>query len=75
MCPQERLVFISNTTGLSFAEQRIGPLTAIIIAASYLLALFLSVVSNTTENLSASFYSELLIDGYELVNPKRKVMM
>ena len=31
MCHQERLVLISNTTGLSFAEERIGPLSAIII--------------------------------------------
>jgi hypothetical protein len=31
VCPQERLVIISDTTGLSFALKRIGPLVAIII--------------------------------------------
>jgi hypothetical protein len=31
VCPQERLVIISNTTGLSFTLERIGPLAAIII--------------------------------------------
>jgi hypothetical protein len=31
VCPQEHLVIISNTTGLSFALERIGPLAAIII--------------------------------------------
>ena len=61
MCPQEHLSHISNTLSLSFELKRIGPLTALIAALVYLLALFLSVVSNTTENLSASFYSELLI--------------
>ena len=52
---------ISNTLGLSFELKRIGPLAALIAALVYLLALFLSAVSNTTKNLSASFYSELLI--------------
>ena len=52
---------ISNTLGLSFELKRIGPLAALVAALVYLLALFLSAVSNTTENLSASFYSELLI--------------
>ena len=61
MCPQERLVIISKQTGLSFALKRIGPLAAIIIAALYLLALYLSVISKSTENLSASVYSETLI--------------
>jgi hypothetical protein len=37
MCPQERLVIISNTTGLSFALERIGPLAAIITTIFYLL--------------------------------------
>ena len=61
MCPQEHLSHISNTLGLSFELKRIGPLAALVAALVYLLALFLSAVSNTTENLSASFYSELLI--------------
>ena len=61
MCPQEHLSRISNTLGLSFELKRIGPLAALVAALVYLLALFLSAVSNTTENLSASFYSELLI--------------
>ena len=61
MCPQEHLSHISNALGLSFELKRIGPLTAFVTALIYLLALFLSAVSNTTENLSASFYSELLI--------------
>ena len=52
---------ISNTLGLSFELKRIGPLAALVATLVYLLALLLSAVSNTTENLSASFYSELLI--------------
>jgi hypothetical protein len=47
VCPQEHLVIISNTTGLSFALERIGPLAAIIITVFYLLALYLSALSNT----------------------------
>jgi hypothetical protein len=54
MCPQERLVIISNTTGLSFALERIGPLAAIIITVFYLLMLYLSVLSNTPKNPFAS---------------------
>ena len=61
MCPQEHLSHISNTLGLSFELKRIGPLAALVATLIYLLALFLSAVSNTTENLSASFYSEFLI--------------
>jgi hypothetical protein len=61
VCPQERLVIISNTTGLSFALERIGPLTAIIITIFYLLVLYLSALSNTLENLFASIYSNSLI--------------
>ena len=52
---------ISNTLGLSFELKRIGPLAAFVAALVYLLALFLSAVSNTTKNMSASFYSKLLI--------------
>ena len=46
---------ISNTLGLSFEMKRIGPLAALVAALVYLVALFLSAVSDTTENLSASF--------------------
>jgi hypothetical protein len=61
VCPRERLVIISYTTGLSFAEERIGPLAAIITTIFYLLALYLLVLPNTPENLFASIYSESLI--------------
>ena len=61
MCPQERLVIISNTTGLSFAVERIGPLAAIIITVFYLLVLYLFAISNTPEKMFASVYSESLI--------------
>jgi hypothetical protein len=61
VCPQERLVIISYTTGLSFALERIGPLAAIIITVFYLLVLYLLALPNTPENLFASIYSESLI--------------
>jgi hypothetical protein len=61
VCPQERLVIISYTTGLSFALERIGPLAAIIAIVFYLLVLYLLALSNTPENLFASIYSESLI--------------
>jgi hypothetical protein len=61
MCPQERLVIISYTTGLSFAEERIGPLAAIVTTIFYLLTLYLLVLPNTPENPFASIYSESLI--------------
>jgi hypothetical protein len=61
VCPQERLVIISNTSGLSFALERIGPLAAIIITVFYLLILYLSVLSNTPEKPFASIYSDSLI--------------
>jgi hypothetical protein len=61
MCPQERLVIISNITGFSFALERIEPLAAIIIIVFYLLILYLSALSNTPENLFASIYSDPLI--------------
>jgi hypothetical protein len=62
VCPQEHLVIISYTTGLSFALERIGPLASIIIIiVFYLLVLYLSVLPNTTENPFASIYSESLI--------------
>jgi hypothetical protein len=61
MCPQERLVIISYTTGLSFALERIGPLASIIIIVLYLLILYSSALPNTPENPFASIYSESLI--------------
>jgi hypothetical protein len=61
VCPRERLVIISYTTGLSFAKERIGPLATIIITTFYLLALYLFALPNTPENLFASIYSETLI--------------
>jgi hypothetical protein len=61
VCPHERLVIISNTTSLSFALERIGPLVAIIITVFYLLVLYLSALSNTPENPFASIYSDSLI--------------
>jgi hypothetical protein len=61
VCPQERLVIISNTTGLCFAPERIGPLAAIVITVFYLLVLYLSTLSNTPKNSFASIYSDSLI--------------
>jgi hypothetical protein len=61
VCPQERFVIISNTTDLSFALERIGPLAAIIITVFYLLVLYLSALSNTLENPFASIYNNSLI--------------
>jgi hypothetical protein len=61
MCPQERLVIISYTTGLSFALERIGPLAAITIIVFHLLVLYLLALPNTPENTFASIYSESLI--------------
>jgi hypothetical protein len=61
VCPRERLVIISYTTGLSFALERIGQLAAIVITVFYLLALYLFALPNTPENPFASIYSESLI--------------
>jgi hypothetical protein len=61
VCPQERLVIISNTTSLSFALERIGPLATIFIIVFYLFVLDLLALSNTPENSFASIYSETLI--------------
>jgi hypothetical protein len=61
VCPQERLVIISYTTGLSFAKERIGLLAVIITTIFYLLALYLFALPNTPENPFASIYSETLI--------------
>jgi hypothetical protein len=61
VCPQERLVIISNTSGLSFALERIGPLAAIITIFFYLFILYLSILSNTSKNSFASISSDSLI--------------
>jgi hypothetical protein len=61
VCPRERLVIISYTTGLSFALESIGPLAAIIITIFYLFALYLFALPNTPENQFASIYSESFI--------------
>jgi hypothetical protein len=61
VCPQEHLVIISYTTGLSYALKRIGLLAAIIIIVFYLLVLYLLALPNTPENPLASIYSESLI--------------
>jgi hypothetical protein len=61
VCPRERLVTISYTTGLSFAKERIGSLAAIITTVFYLLTLYLFALPNTPENPFASIYSEALI--------------
>jgi hypothetical protein len=62
VCPQERSVIISYTTGLSFALKRIGPRVAvIIIIVFYLLILYLLALPNTPENPFASIYSDSLI--------------
>jgi hypothetical protein len=61
VCPRERLVIISYTTGFSFAEERIGPIAAIITTVFYLFALYLFTLPNTPENPFASIYSESLI--------------
>jgi hypothetical protein len=61
VCPQECLVIISYTTGLSFALERIGPLLAIITIVFYFLVLYLLALPNTPENPFASIYSESLI--------------
>ena len=60
VCPQECLVIISYTTGLSFALERIGPLAAITLIVFYLLVLYLLALPNTPENPFASSYSESL---------------
>jgi hypothetical protein len=54
VCPRERLVIISYTTGLSFALERIGPLAVIIIIVFYLFSLYLFALPNTPENLFTS---------------------
>jgi hypothetical protein len=61
VCPRERLVIISYTTGLSFGLEMIGPLAAITTTVFYLLVLYLFALLNTPENPFASIYSESLI--------------
>jgi hypothetical protein len=53
--------YYKNTTGLSFAEERTGPLATIVTIVFYLLALYLLVLPNIPENLFASIYSDSLI--------------
>jgi hypothetical protein len=53
--------YYKYTTGLSFAEERIGPLAAIVTTVFYLLVLYLLVLPITPENLFASIHSESLI--------------
>jgi hypothetical protein len=55
------LVIIIYTNGLSFAEERIRPLAAIITTIFYLLALYLFALPNIPENPFAIIYSESLI--------------
>src|SRR5215216_6068114 len=59
MCPRERFVILSNTTGLSFAKERIGPLAVIIIIVFYLLALYLSSLSKTLKNPFAKYLQKI----------------
>jgi hypothetical protein len=61
LCPQECLVIISYTIGLSFALERIGPLATITILVFYLIVLYLLALLNTPKNPFASIYSESLI--------------
>src|SRR5215216_7464662 len=59
MCPRERFVILSNTTDLSFAKERIGPLAAFIIFVFYLLALYLSALSKTPKNPYAKYLQRI----------------
>jgi hypothetical protein len=61
VCPRERLVIISYTTGLSFALERIGPLAAVTTTVFYLLILYLFALPNNPENPFARIYIESLI--------------
>ena len=61
MCPRERLVILSNTTGLSFAKERIGPLAAFIPTVFYLLVLCLLALSKKTKIRLLSICREFLI--------------
>ena len=60
MCPRERLVLISITNGLSFAEERIGPLATIIIVF-YCLTLYFFALSKTPKNPFAK-YLQIILD-------------
>ena len=68
MCPRERLVILSNTTGLSFAKERIGPLAAFIIIIFYLLILYFSALSKNPKNPFVK-YLERIPDPYHLSTP------
>ena len=54
VCPRERLVIISKLTGLFFALERTRPLAATATTVFYLLVFYLSAISKTSKNLSAS---------------------
>src|SRR5664279_1033484 len=55
------LIIISNTTGLSFALKRIGPLAAILLFCFYLLVIKFLVTIKPPTKLSCSIYSETLL--------------
>ena len=44
VCSRECLVFVSKLTGVSFALERIRPLAATVISASYFLVFYLSTI-------------------------------
>src|SRR5664279_3306343 len=55
------LIIINNTTGLSFALKRIGPLAAILLSCFYLLVIKFLVTTKPPIKLSCSIYSETLL--------------
>src|SRR5664279_1133103 len=55
------LIIISNTTGLSVALKRIGPLAAILVSCFYLLVIKFLVTTKPATKLSCSIYSETLL--------------
>ena len=59
MCPRECLVILSNTTGLSFAKERIGPLAAFILFVFYLLVVYLPALSKNPKNLFAKYLQRI----------------
>src|SRR5215216_5093915 len=63
VCPRERLVILSNTTGLSFAKERIGTLAAFIIIVFYLLLLYLPALSKPPKNRLLRIYKEFLLQA------------
>src|SRR5664279_5439693 len=55
------LIIISNTTSLSFALKRIGPLGTILLCCFYLLVLKFLITIKPPKNLSCNIYSETLL--------------